>query len=261
MQIRPTNYTYGSFLQKVMYNAEVADSGIVSSLIGKLGNLSSIQFSLPQAIFAIDYTKKEYLLWNNDSRKFGSYNPERIMEDGLENLQNRIDPICFKTFAEKMFPATLEALQQEGENAIISLNYKVQRMDGSWMETYQKSSFLICPKSGLPSATIGVLTDITEVKHDNYMYHAVERINQETNSIELISRKRFNPFCDDLDITARELNVLQYLAEGSSSKQIGDKLKISTNTVNNHRQNMLAKTNCSNVAELIAFALRSGLIR
>ncbi|MBC7508933.1 MAG: response regulator transcription factor [Ferruginibacter sp.] len=50
------------------------------------------------------------------------------------------------------------------------------------------------------------------------------------------------------------------MADGFSSKQVAAKLKISENTVSNHRQNMLRKTNTKNVAELVAFCIRSRII-
>ena len=61
-------------------------------------------------------------------------------------------------------------------------------------------------------------------------------------------------------MSRRERCVLGYMAEGESSKQIAWRLKISENTVSNHRKNMLRKTNTKNVAELIAFACRRDLI-
>jgi DNA-binding CsgD family transcriptional regulator len=49
------------------------------------------------------------------------------------------------------------------------------------------------------------------------------------------------------------------LLDGYSSKQIADKLHISINTVHNHRQNILKKASCSNVAQLMAFVLKDNL--
>ena len=61
-------------------------------------------------------------------------------------------------------------------------------------------------------------------------------------------------------ITNREKEILMYLATGLSSKQIADKLKISINTISNHRKNMLSKTNCKSSAELMNYAAKHGLM-
>lgn len=42
-------------------------------------------------------------------------------------------------------------------------------------------------------------------------------------------------------LTAREIEVIGFLAIGYSSKQIATEMKIATNTVDNHRQSMLKK--------------------
>jgi DNA-binding CsgD family transcriptional regulator len=52
-------------------------------------------------------------------------------------------------------------------------------------------------------------------------------------------------------LTSREREILSYIAEGLSSKQIAGKLFISEYTVANHRKNMLNKLGAKSSAELI----------
>jgi DNA-binding NarL/FixJ family response regulator len=52
-------------------------------------------------------------------------------------------------------------------------------------------------------------------------------------------------------LTLREKEILSFIAEGLSSKQIAAKLIISENTVSNHRKNMLKKSGAKSSAELI----------
>jgi DNA-binding CsgD family transcriptional regulator len=62
-------------------------------------------------------------------------------------------------------------------------------------------------------------------------------------------------------LTKREQEILKLLKSGNSSKEIGDLLNISKNTVDRHRKNMLAKTGSSNTTELTMRALDQGWIR
>jgi DNA-binding NarL/FixJ family response regulator len=62
------------------------------------------------------------------------------------------------------------------------------------------------------------------------------------------------------EISPREKEVLVLLAEGFNSQEIAGKLFISKNTVDTHRKNLLAKTSAKNVAELIGWAAKVGLI-
>jgi DNA-binding NarL/FixJ family response regulator len=62
------------------------------------------------------------------------------------------------------------------------------------------------------------------------------------------------------EITAREKEVLELVANGNSTKQIADKLKISIRTVESHRINMLKKMKVNNSAELIKKAIELKLL-
>ena len=60
-------------------------------------------------------------------------------------------------------------------------------------------------------------------------------------------------------LTSREVEVLQLLAEGRTSKEIGGILGVSVKTVDTHRQNLMAKLDLRSIAELTKFAIREGI--
>jgi DNA-binding NarL/FixJ family response regulator len=60
-------------------------------------------------------------------------------------------------------------------------------------------------------------------------------------------------------LSGREREVLQLLAEGLSSPQIGERLFIATATVETHRRNVMRKLGLHSVAELTKYAVREGL--
>jgi DNA-binding NarL/FixJ family response regulator len=61
-------------------------------------------------------------------------------------------------------------------------------------------------------------------------------------------------------LTSREIEILKAIAEGYSNKEIGDKLFISHRTVDTHRTNLMKKLEVHNIAGLIKFAIKSGLV-
>lgn len=61
-------------------------------------------------------------------------------------------------------------------------------------------------------------------------------------------------------LTKREMDVIKLLAGGLTSKLIADRLNISKNTVENHRQRLLRKTNSFTSSELVAYAINHSLI-
>jgi DNA-binding CsgD family transcriptional regulator len=63
-----------------------------------------------------------------------------------------------------------------------------------------------------------------------------------------------------LELTKRELEILNLVKQGLLSKEISDKLFISVHTVNTHRQRLLDKLGANNTIEAIIFATKYGLI-
>lgn len=61
-------------------------------------------------------------------------------------------------------------------------------------------------------------------------------------------------------LTDRERQVLSQVVTGRTNREIGEALGISIKTVDRHRTNVMGKTGSHNAAELIAYALREGLI-
>lgn len=63
-----------------------------------------------------------------------------------------------------------------------------------------------------------------------------------------------------LELTARELDVLQLIGAGCTSRDISDRLKISYKTVDNHKQRIFSKLGAQNQAQAVSIALRRGYI-
>jgi DNA-binding CsgD family transcriptional regulator len=61
-------------------------------------------------------------------------------------------------------------------------------------------------------------------------------------------------------LSKREKEILGLIAIGNVSKQIADKLYISVNTVNTHRQRIIEKLNVSNTTQAVTYASRMGII-
>ena len=63
----------------------------------------------------------------------------------------------------------------------------------------------------------------------------------------------------DAALGPREREIVQLLAEGYTSPEIGQRLHISARTVETHRRNIMKKLGLHSVAELTKYAIREGL--
>jgi two-component system response regulator NreC len=62
-------------------------------------------------------------------------------------------------------------------------------------------------------------------------------------------------------LTTKERIVLQLVAEGMSTKQIAEQLRLSARTVDHHRTQLMRKLDSRSVARLTLYAVRCGLVR
>jgi len=61
------------------------------------------------------------------------------------------------------------------------------------------------------------------------------------------------------ELTPREREILQLIAEGNSTKRIAYQLNVSVKTVETHRRNIMEKLDMHSVAQLTKYAVRRGL--
>jgi len=64
----------------------------------------------------------------------------------------------------------------------------------------------------------------------------------------------------DYGLTARELEILRFIVDGKSNKEIAADLSLSVNTVAAHRANIMDALGIHKTAELVVYAIRHGLV-
>jgi len=69
------------------------------------------------------------------------------------------------------------------------------------------------------------------------------------------------PFsCEPVSLSSRELEIIQLIAKGLTSKEMSEKLFISYHTINTHRKNILKKLDVKGTPELITYAYAMGVV-
>jgi DNA-binding NarL/FixJ family response regulator len=63
------------------------------------------------------------------------------------------------------------------------------------------------------------------------------------------------------EFTEREKEIIELCRDGLLSKQIADKLCISSRTVDNHKNNIFRKLGINSTLEMVQYALKNGIIR
>lgn len=94
---------------------------------------------------------------------------------------------------------------------------------------------------------------------DGGKFFSREVIDTALNSYKEIRKEKKK--AESVQLTKREIEVLNDISDGLKSQEIADKLFISERTVEAHRGNIMKKLHAKNMAELIKKAMNLGLIQ
>ncbi|MBF0596778.1 LuxR C-terminal-related transcriptional regulator [Faecalibacter rhinopitheci] len=105
---------------------------------------------------------------------------------------------------------------------------------------------------------LGIQTDISYLKPFGKPILSFIGLNGAPNYINIEVEEVFKPTNEIL--TPREKEILKLLHKGESSKQVAQELHLSEATVNTHSRNILCKTQCTSIQEVIYKAIENGWI-
>ena len=200
------------------------------------------------------YTNKFVFVSNNIPKLYG-LEPCRLFVDGHQPVIEVIHPddIDHGLLVRKKIYSILRSFSNEEK-----MNYKaihemrVRNIRGEYIRIIEQEQVLALDKSGniwlmLSVIDIDASHELEIIKTHLYNFNTGEQI--------------FVDLSDTLDepLTNRELEVLRLMKKGLLSKEIANTLKVSINTINSHRQNILYKLRVDNSIEAVNCACRLGL--
>src|SRR5690606_1329149 len=68
-------------------------------------------------------------------------------------------------------------------------------------------------------------------------------------------------FENTIDLSSREIEVLNLIAQGLTNHEMSEKLCLSKRTIEGHRQSLIVKTGSRNTAALIRYAVLNGIVQ
>ncbi len=92
-------------------------------------------------------------------------------------------------------------------------------------------------------------------ENQTYLCSRISRLMFAEYMNKLMESEESNPY----NLTQREKEILQLVAEGHSSKSVGKILHLSSKTIDCHRENIMKKLNIHNIPDLTKYAIRERL--
>jgi len=258
------NFSFGELVHSIQYELDLIDTEQLNIFFKNYGNLIATGSLLAPTTYILDYTSKKYVAMDNNVEELTGYPTQNFLDGGLDFLLKITDRADLAICTDQIFKYNLSFLNNlpthEHGQYLFSHNYRVNSNNNGKIMLYQQNNLIVSPKSGLPAYSIGLISDIGHLKTDNSILHQIGRMgpNKNFSKDKIIYSKTYYP--ETQLLSKRESQVVKLLAEGMSSRQIAETLFISESTVTIHRKNMLEKSNCKNVAQLIAFSARNHII-
>ncbi len=150
-----------------------------------------------------------------------------------------------------------------------TLDCRLRRRDGRY-RWYMKHGKPFRDVAGRPIGLIGCCWDVTSQKQAlDALNQATEKhrdvlgnLKQAVSVIEDFVRTDDSPagYSSDNRLTPRQREILQLIARGYATREIGAQLHVSVKTVESHRAQLMQRLNIHDVAGLTRFAIRVGMI-
>jgi DNA-binding CsgD family transcriptional regulator len=140
----------------------------------------------------------------------------------------------------------------------VRYDIRMKKMNGDYSRILYQGILIDHDPNGGFLRTLNVHTDISYLKQEGKPVLSFIGMDGEPSYFDVALNNEFIESKEEL--TRREKQVLKLLIEGKLSKEIGSILKITKQTVDTHRQNILHKKKLNNTSELISKAIRGGWI-
>jgi len=127
--------------------------------------------------------------------------------------------------------------------------FRIKHTVGQFRWIYATSVVFEKDEKGIPQKTIVTALDLTDHLNTNEALGAVLKETRQRRHKEVLE-----------SLTKREIEIINLLAKGLSTKEIAEQLNRSFHTIETHRGNIKNKLGCKNVAEIATMGYRMGLV-
>jgi len=105
-----------------------------------------------------------------------------------------------------------------------------------------------------------ILEGITETGRGNHFFcgEVMQVIKKSNIDVDDLSSEPLAH--EEIQLSDREKEIIQLIAEGLTNTQIAEQLFLSSHTVNTHRKNIMAKLGVKNTAGIVMYAVKTNIV-
>ncbi|QCR21489.1 LuxR C-terminal-related transcriptional regulator [Pontibacter sp. SGAir0037] len=223
--------------------------------------LAAVLHQAPCVTWVLDLRTQQYDFVSTNSEQILGYTANYFTENGLAGgiaILNPEDLSKTWKLLKNIWDFIMAVPAPDRVQYKFSYDYRILKPDGKHLRVLEQNTVLQQDRKGNITRMLGMCSDISNWKKSGNQIASV--VSAKDNSCVFFSPDKAAQQSAQQLLSKRELEIVKLVAEGYSSKIIAEKLFISFNTVNTHRQKIIEKTHTRNTGGLVQFAISNGLI-
>ncbi len=225
---------------------------------------NSVDFTMLQAI---DPFPSYYFIFNCENSEVDytspniknvlGYEPHELKIESLMEFLHPEDQSDFIAHETKALAFCQNLKPELQEKYYILHDFRMKTKSGDFVRIQQRS-YACEIKNGVVKKTLVLHTNISSIKTHNQSVLHIIGLQGEPSFYNLHLNDEVNENINYL--TKTEKQILKYVMNGMTSKSIAAQLNRSIFTVRTHRKNILKKSGCNSIPELLAKSIREGWV-
>lgn len=248
--------------QKHWQNAAVIDYESIKPHINDFKRVDELVPPGPRFYLVINLHTYKYEYVGKGQQLLSGYSNEEVKEQGIKFQMDNIHPEDGEYILKHSYGKFTELLMsyppEERRDLILQNNYRFRHKSGKILHLIEQIWVLKLDEQG---GGLLMLAHLYQLPMMNpFKINVLIKKLLPNQTYETLYSNIYPEVDQDVKLSDREKEVVSLLTEGYGSKEIGEKLFISTNTVKTHRKNILSKLEMNSTNELVAFAITNGLV-
>ena len=256
MKINSQNTIYQKFDLDQKFNETELDYSIAENFAVTLRHFESMS---RQCLWIFDYYRNNFYYLSENTEFFKEENYEEVVENGYDWFIRKTHPddILYLLAIHK---AVWEFLKNLPDNQLVTyfkIAYiiRLRNAKGQYVSVSQQVKLAATDKHGNLWLSMGLFEKVThELAYIPYIENT--QTGERTELSEIVRSKQQ---LQAPELSDREIELLQYLADNLSQNEIAERMFISVHTLKNHRKNLYKKLHASDKQEAIKNAFYLGI--
>ncbi|QSE98135.1 response regulator transcription factor [Fulvivirga lutea] len=256
------NHEFVNIYDEVFETIKELKGDVIETHIKRLKELDKL--IPPSAMFfcITNTTKRSFEFVSKNFSYATGLDRKKMEDEGMTYWWSRYHPdeasIWLKVLSELMEFTLAEIPQEDRKRVSYIWNYSIKNSKDEYLNVTQHTTPMYFDDEGKP--VIGLAHYSVTGSGDRIPMKSTALILNANDEYETIYYKNYSQHLLENKYSHRERDILRLLSLGHSTSEIAKKLFISEHTVHTHRKNILAKTDCQNITELVAKCIRDGLL-